>query len=218
MNATNPNPNCQAECPFSIHFSQHDSDDRIEVEQFIRDVFYQAYGARIKRFKPCLMSLRDHDNRLVAVCGFRNATLEPLFMETYLDQPVETVIAERTGSPVRRGDIVEVGNFSVAMPGVARYLIAAIFDQLHATSKQWAVFTVVPAVYNALVNMGLQPIVLGDADKSRLPAEDQADWGSYYAQKPKIMTLQRVDQRNKTRLSGICFPEPAIGTRSKACA
>jgi hypothetical protein len=188
------------------------------IERFISDVFYQAYGARIKRFKPCLMSLRDHGNKLVAACGFRNATLEPLFMETYLDQPVETVIAERTGSPVRRGDIVEVGNFSVAMPGVARYLIAAIFDQLHATSKQWAVFTVVPAVYNALVNMGLQPIVLGDADKSRLPEQDQADWGSYYAQKPKIMTLQRIDQRNKTQLHGIRFPESATGARIKVCA
>lgn len=218
MNTTIPNPGCRVEYPFSVHFSQHDSDDRIEVEQFIWDVFHQAYGARIKRFKPCLMSLRDHDNKLAAVCGFRNATLEPLFMETYLDQPVEAVIAERTGSPARRGDIVEVGNFSVAMPGVARHLIAAIFDQLHATSKQWAVFTVVPTVHNALVNMGLQPIVLGDADISRLPAEDQADWGSYYEQKPKIMTLHRIDPRNKTRLPGIRFPEPATGARGKACA
>lgn len=205
MNTLISNPEIGlAERPFGVHCSQPGDNDRAEVEQFIDEVFHQAYGARIKHFKPCLMSLRDQDNKLVAACGFRSAALGPLFLEIYLDQPIEAVLSERTGSPVGRGDIVEVGNLSVIAPGMARYLITAIVTQLHATSKQWAVFTAVPLVRNAFIKMGLNPVLLGDADKSRLPAEEQPEWGSYYEQKPQIMAVRRIERRSKLRISGGC--------------
>lgn len=211
------------ERPFSVHFSQRDAVGRAEVEQFIGEVFRKAYGAKIKRFKPCLMSLRDHGNRLVAACGFRSAALEPLFLENYLDQPIETVLSKHTGLLVKRSDIVEVGNLSVIEPGMARYLIAAIVNQLHATSKQWAVFTAVPLVRNAFIKIGLDPVMLGDADKSRLPAEEQAEWGSYYAQKPQIMAVRRVERRGAPRIpeagvSGTGKPESIACTQCQTCA
>jgi len=224
MNTVISNPTIGlAERPFDVHFSRPDADDRAEVEQFIGDVFRQAYGAKIKRFKPCLMSLRDRDNKLVAACGFRSAALEPLFLETYLDRPIEAVLTERVGFPVRRNDIVEVGNLSVIEPGVARYLITAIFTQLHATSKQWAVFTAVPLVRNAFIKMELNPIILGDADKNRLPPEDQAEWGSYYEQKPQIMAVQRVDRRGNLRIpeaviSETGMPEAVACLQCQICA
>lgn len=213
MNTVISNPEIGlAERQFGVHFSQPGDNDRTEVERFIGAVFHEAYGARIKRFKPCLMSLRDQDNKLVAACGFRGAALGPLFLETYLDQPIEAVLADRTGTPVGRGDIVEVGNLSVTEPGVARYLITAIVTQLHTTSKQWAVFTAVPLVRNAFIKMGLNPIMLGDADKSRLPAEERAEWGSYYEQKPQIMAVQRIERRSKLRVAGGCVPETCCKT------
>ena len=211
MNTVISNPTIGlAERPFSVHFSQPNADDRAEVEQFIDGVFREAYGAKIRRFKPCLMSLRDQDNKLVAACGFRSATLEPLFLETYLDQPIETVLSGCVGFQVRRDDIVGVGNFSVVEPGMARYLITAINDHLHDTSNQWAVFTVVPVLRNAFIKMGLNPAMLGDADKSRLPAEDQAEWGSYYAQKPQVMAIRRLERRSKYRISKAVLPETGI--------
>ena len=206
-----------AEHPFTVHFSLPDADDRAEIEQFISNIFHQAYGAKIKRFKPCLMSLRDRDNKLVAACGFRSAALGPLFLETYLDQLIEAAISERTGFPVKRGEIVEVGNFSVAERGAARHLITAIVDQLHATSKEWAVFTAVPLVRNAFTKMGLNPVVLGDADKSRLSPEEQEEWGSYYTQKPQIMAVRRSERRSQPRLSGSCSSESATGVRCPTC-
>ncbi|MDP2695346.1 MAG: thermostable hemolysin [Gallionella sp.] len=211
-----------AERPFDVHFSQPGAADRAEVERFIGDIFHQAYGAEIKRFKPCLMSLRDHDNKLVAACGFRSAALEPLFLETYLDQPIEAVLAERVGFPVRRDNIVGVGNFSVAEPGMARYLITAINDHLHDTSNQWAVFTAVPVLRNAFIKMGMNPVMLGDANKSRLPPEEQEEWGSYYAQKPQVMAIRRIERRNSPRIpetgiSGTGTPEPITGVRCQTC-
>ncbi|HEU0283050.1 MAG TPA: thermostable hemolysin, partial [Gallionella sp.] len=204
--------------PFDVHFSQPGAKDRAEIERFISDIFYQAYGAKIKRFKPCLMSLRDQDNKLVAACGFRSAALEPLFLEIYLDQPIEAVLSERIGSPVKRNDIVEVGNLSVAEPGMARYLIAAILTQLHATSKEWAVFTAVPMLRNAFIKMNLNPVILGDPDKNRLSPEEQVEWGSYYEQKPQIMAIQRVERRNNPRISGTGMPESIACIQCKTCA
>lgn len=218
MNTVISNPNIGlTERPFTVHFhfSQPGAADRAEIERFISDIFYQAHGAEIKHFKPCLMSLRDQDNKLVAACGFRSAGLEPLFLETYLDQPIETVLAEHTGLPVRRSDIVEVGNLSVAEPGIARYLIAAIVTQLHATSKEWAVFTAIPMLRNAFIKMELNPVILGDADKNRLPPEEQEMWGSYYEQKPQIMAIQRIERRSKSRIPGA--PESTTGACCKTC-
>lgn len=199
----------------SVHFSQPDSDDRAEVEEFISNIFNQAYGAKINSFKPCLMSLRDQNDKLVAACGFRSAAFEPLFLEIYLDRTIEEVLAERVGFPVKRNEIVEVGNFSVAEPGMARHLILAINDHLHATANQWVVFTAVPVLRNAFIKLKMNPVILGDADKGRLPAEEQAGWGSYYANKPQVMAMQRFNRRSKFRKPE--SPAEMSVTRCKTC-
>lgn len=219
MNTVISNPTSGlAERPFEVHFSQCCANDRPEIERFITDIFREAYGAEIRRFKPCLMSLRNQENQLVAACGFRSAALEPLFLETYLDRPIEAVLSERIGLPVNRCEIVEIGNFSVVEPGMARYLIAAIINQLHATSKQWAVCTAVPMVRNAFIKMGLDPILLGYADKNRLPPEEQAQWGSYYDRKPQIMAIQRVERRGNPRISEAGLPESIACLQCRTCA
>ncbi len=186
---------------YTVRFAKPDAADRAELEQFIADIFSQAYGAKIKRFMPYLMSLRDPDDKLMAVCGLRSAAIEAPFLETYLDRPIEEVLAEHAGVPVERGDIVEIGNFSVAELGMARDLITAINDQLHATSKQWAVFTAVPVLRNAFLKLNMKLEILCDASKDRLPAEEQAEWGSYYEQKPQVMAIRRIERRSKPRVS-----------------
>ena len=176
---------------FTVHFSKPDAADRGEIEQFIGDIFHQAYGAKIKHFMPYLMNLRDLDGKLIAACGLRSAATERLFVENYMDQPVEVLLSERIGSIVQRSDIVEIGYFSVAEPGMARQLITAIFEQLYATAKQWVVFTTVQVLHNALIKKNITPEILCDADKEHLPLEDQSDWGSYYEQKPQVMAIRR---------------------------
>ncbi|OGA05085.1 MAG: hypothetical protein A3F73_08680 [Gallionellales bacterium RIFCSPLOWO2_12_FULL_59_22] len=207
---------------FQVNFSRPDATDRAEIEQFIGEAFRQAYGAKLRRFKPCLMSLRDQDKRLVAACGFRSAAHGALFLETYLDRPVEAVLAEHAGFPVRRSEIIEVGNFSVVEPGMARYLIAAINDHLYNTSNQWAVFTTIPMLYNVFIKLGMHPEILGVADRNRLAPEDRSEWGSYYEHKPQIMALRRIERRVIPRMpdarsSDAKTPEPANGSRCHAC-
>jgi hypothetical protein len=184
---------------YTVHFSGRDDADRAEIEQFIAAIFFQACGAKVKAFLPTLMSLRDLDGKLIAACGIRNAGAERLFLENYTDQPIEKLLSEKVGSTVLRSDIVEVGNYSVAELGVSRMLLAAIVHQLHATSKQWAVFTAIQLVQNALFKQNIFPKVLCDADINHLPPEDRADWGDYYAQNPKVMAMRRMERRRANR-------------------
>jgi hypothetical protein len=184
---------------YTVHFSGRNAVDRAEIEQFIAGVFFQACGAKVKAFLPTLMSLRDMEGKLIAACGIRNAGAERLFLENYTDQPVEQLLSVKIGSTVLRSEIVEIGNYSVAELGYSRMLIAAIFHQLHATSKQWAVFTAIQLVQNALVRQNIFPKVLCDADINHLPAEDRADWGDYYAQNPKVMAIRRMERRRGNR-------------------
>ncbi|HEX5337095.1 MAG TPA: thermostable hemolysin [Gallionella sp.] len=195
---SNPNIGLK-ERPFTVNFSKPDASDRAELEQFIGNIFRQAYGAEIKRFMPYLMSLRDTDDRLIAACGLRNVAVERPFLEIYLDRPIEAVLSEHAGEQVARDDIVEVGNFSVAELGMARYLISAINDQLYATSKQWAVFTAVPVLRNAFIKLNMHLEILGDADKHRLPPDEQSTWGTYYDHKPQVMAIRRIERRLERR-------------------
>ncbi len=184
-----------------MHFSGPDAADRAEVERFIADIFFQVCGAKVHFFLPTLMSLRDLDGKLIAACGIRNAGAERLYLENYMDKPVEQVLSERLGSTVLRSDIVEIGNYSVAELGISRKLSAAIFDQLHATSKQWAVFTAVQLVRNALLKLDIVPEILCDADIKHLPPAEQSEWGSYYEQNPQVMAIRRMERRSEIRNS-----------------
>lgn len=185
--------------PYTVHFSPSDAADRAEVEQFIAIIFYQACGAKVKSYLPTLMSLRDPQGKLLAACGIRNAGSEPLFLEKYTHCPIEQLLSEKLHSPVKRNQIVEIGNYSVAEMGLSRMLIGAIFDQLHATAKQWAVFTAIQLVNNALIKQNIFPRALCDADINCLSPEDRADWGSYYDQKPQVMAIRRMERRRKAR-------------------
>ena len=191
----------QVERPFTVRFSKYDAADREEIERFIIDSLHHTYGADIKRFKPYLMSLRDHDGRLIAVCGLHSAATEKLFLENFLERPIEALLSVHTGKPVKRGDIVEIDNFSVVDLGMSRHLVAAINDQLYFTAKEWAVLTATPALRDVFIDLGLNPDILADTDINMLSSEDQLAWGSYFAQKPQIMAIKRVERRSKFRTS-----------------
>lgn len=183
----------------TMHLSGRNAPDRAKIEQFIHGIFYQVCGAKVRFFLPTLISLRDQGGRIVAACGIRSAGVERLFLENYMDKPVEQALSEKTGSSVMRSDIVEIGNFSVAETGMARALISAIFDQLHATSKQWAVFTTVQILYNSMVKQNIFPTILCNADIECLPLSERSEWGSYYQQNPQVMAVQRMERRDKNR-------------------
>jgi hypothetical protein len=182
----------------TTRLSGPDAPERQELEQFIRNVFHRAYGASIKHFMPQLMSLRDGAGNLQAVCGLRNAGDDALFLESYLDAPVENVISDRIGNEVARGDIVEIGNLAVAEPGTVRQLLASVSAYLHGTNTQWAVFTAIPALRNSMLKLNMPLEALGIADINKIEASERPNWGSYYDKTPQVMALKRIEPPVKT--------------------
>jgi hypothetical protein len=166
---------------------ESDHADRSEVEAFIRATFYDVYQARIHNFMPHLIRLRTIHNHLVAAVGYRDAAKHRLFLEKYLDRPIEDVLSVHVGQPVRRQDIVEVGNLADAAPGGARAAIIILTAFLHSAGYRWVVFTGVPKLRNAFGRLGLDPIELTHADPMRLTAAERREWGSYYAGQPVVM-------------------------------
>jgi hypothetical protein len=159
----------------------------VKAEQFVSSCFQQHYGAEIRHFMPLLMSLSDQHDELKAVLGFRYADRNPLFLEKYLERPVEQVLAAKLKRPVNRSHLVEVGNLAVNTAGGGRWLITALTAYLSTTGCEWALFTIGSPLHNAFIRLGLQLVDLAAARRESLPLEEQALWGSYYEQKPKVM-------------------------------
>ncbi len=171
--------------------------DREAVRAFTRTVFERSYGAQLSGFFPDLIHF-GVDGRTQAVVGYRQAADSDLFLEHYLDRPVEQVATEAlirqlhpqheaTGSipDCRRHDMVEVGNLAILDPGLARWAIAATTAFLHAAGLRWVLFTATRPLANAFRRLGLRPLALAAADPNRLP-DGGAAWGNYYAGQPQV--------------------------------
>lgn len=165
---------------------------REHLERFIHSVFRRAYGANIRHFMPTLLSLHDQEERVLAVCGLRRAESGSLFLENYLQDPVEAVLTTRIGATVTRDSIVEIGNLAVTELGLARSLLRVVIRHLLDTDAEWAVFTAIPALRNSLGKLNVQLEVLCDASLDQVPSAEQPDWGSYYDQQPQVMAVRRL--------------------------
>lgn len=173
---------------------------RSQLEAFIHQRFADTYGAVVKHYMPQLLGLR-HNGILQAVVGLRPASAHPLFLEQYLDVPACTQIRQRSGMPLRREQMIEVGNLAALAPGAARMLIIALTHYLAAHGFSWVVFTGTAMLLNSFQRLALSPIDLGVADPARL-GQQQVEWGSYYATRPRVMAgyipegLAQLNQRD----------------------
>ncbi len=168
--------------------------DRREVEQFIHDVFAKTYGADVQNFMPLLISLRDENGDLVAAFGLRPASESPLFLEQYLDAPVETVLSRRFNKTITRNQITEIGNLAVANPRNAGVLIAHVIQHTLDMGLEWAVATAHHSLQNGLVKGGRDVYALQAADPARLGAAELTSWGSYYHNSPQVVAIRGITQ------------------------
>jgi len=166
---------------------------RAEVEQYISRVFAETYGARLYSFLPLLLSHGDGNN-IHAALGLRRADSGPLFLEQYLNQPVEQRLAEASGSAVARADIVEIGNLVSTSRGSSRLLFLMLAELFAAAGVTWAIFTATPEVYRLLSKLTGNQVVLCRADGRRL-GDKVADWGSYYDTEPAVTAINVAEER-----------------------
>ncbi len=169
-----------------------DAPCRGEVEGFIAAVFKETYDANIKHFMPELVALRDDQDVLMAAFGMRKAAKEHLFLEQYLDVPIDVLMTERLGKVISRDEITCIGNLAVANPRNAGVLIAHVIQHSLDIGIEWGVATAHHSLQNGLIKGGRDVYPLHLADKTRLSKAEQAVWGSYYDHMPQVVAIRGV--------------------------
>ena len=161
-----------------------DSPRRQEAQDFIKRIFSDRYNAQVTTFTPNLMVLEQR-GAIVAAAGWRSAQEAPLFLERYLDEPIEQAMAHLAPCPIGRHRIVEVGHLAAQKPGSSLFLFRALASHLHAEGFEWVASTATQELIGLFAKLGLPPLALAAANPERL--NGQADhWGSYYDTQPIV--------------------------------
>lgn len=178
------NPNTSIAQPIVGYGTGYAQQERTSLEAFIAYVFKQHYNADIAAYCRKLLGIRDGAGQWAAAAGINLADEGPLFLEHYLDSPVEDVISRMVGQPVSREEIAEVGNLAALQAGSTRKLIVKLTETLQANQRPWVCFTATRSLINSFNKLGLSPVIMVAADSSRVP--NPAAWGSYYDHQPQV--------------------------------
>lgn len=119
-----------------------------------------------------------------ATLGYRRAGPEELFLERYLEVPVERAVSAAMGRSIQRERIVEIGNFAADNAMLILELWGSAANDLGAKSEI-AVATLTAPLRRMLSRVGVSLTVLAPALASRL-GSDGGDWGTYYGQDPQV--------------------------------
>jgi hypothetical protein len=161
------------------------SPERLELEDFVGAAFKRKHDATVTSYLPTLLSFRDPAGALRGVVGLRGAGEHRLYLEQYLEQPVEMAIAAATGRSVCREQVVEVGNLAGTNCRSAVRMVALLPSHLLARDFRWIVFTATSAVRGILLGFGAPLVELARADGARVAHAGDA-WGRYYDTDPRV--------------------------------
>lgn len=181
---------------FQTFLYNTDSPAKQKLEQFISDTFAKYYDAQIFHFYPHLLGAYNEQHQPYAAVGYRIANERRLFLEQYLNQPIEDVLNTLTEeepvptiSPLRREHIIEIGNLAATQKGACRDLFQVLTLHFHSSQFRWIVFTGTRAVRIVLKRMRLKTYLLTEARIDALTPIAQQEWGRYYDQEPIVMAI-----------------------------
>jgi hypothetical protein len=200
---------------FNPEFNLHrtGSPNRHKVERHIANIFAETYGAEVTEFAPFLMSMVCAGN-VSAAAGIRPADTGPLFLEQYLDDPVEQVLGNCYGQTMGRHEIFELGNLAALRPGVCQLFYLIMAGVMARTKLNYVVFAGTKQVAKGLGRLGFHMELIVAADPSRV-GDAAANWGNYYASEPQVMAIdlcKSMEALNKMPLPRalLNFYEPQI--------
>lgn len=179
--------------PFEYHTRQHHTGSLpviqepfadSKIRQFIADTFMHHYGATIESYCDRLIGVCSPQGTMLAAAGYNLAEEGPLFLEQYLDLPLEKQIQQQLGMDITRSEIAEVGNLAALQAGGTRMLIELMTQRLHQQGRRWVAFTATQSLINSFHRMGLSPVILAPASPARV--KNPSAWGSYYQQNPHV--------------------------------
>jgi hypothetical protein len=160
--------------------------DRGPVEAYIDTAYGRAFGGRIRDHYPTLIALLGPVGGVEAAVGVRMASLSGLFLEQYLDIPVEAAVERAFGHAVERARIAEIGNLASSGPLASLELFLGLARHLDAVGCTHAAATAINSLRRCFARSGLITRSLAQAESARLAAGAD-DWGSYYEREPEVL-------------------------------
>lgn len=170
---------------FNLILHSHCSKQRQQLQAYIAEQYRRIYDAEVRDFSPLLLNL-NHNLNTQAALGLKPGYCGSLFLEHYLDQPVEQVIASHARTPVSRDSVMEIGNLVSTSRGGSLPLFLMMAGALQEAGYQWMVFTATPQVEKLVRRLQVELQVLANADQSKING-GTAHWGSYYNRNPKVL-------------------------------
>lgn len=164
-----------------------ESSRRDRVEKYIEQQFESTYGAKLTEFLPIFLTLSCGD-RLSATAGIAlGGCTQNLFLEQYLDQPIESELENITKEKINRKQLVEIGNLVATTSGASRLMLIILASVLSEAGYDWMVFTATKPLLHSLHKLGFETHVIAQAKPARLSNNFNADWGSYYYNQPQVV-------------------------------
>ncbi len=160
---------------------------RAEAERLVEGVYASTFAVRLAGHFPVLIAVTDEDNRVVAAAGCRRADDELLFLEQYLDEPIESALCGQTDKPVARSEVMEIGSLAATGVGpAAQMLFAALAAYLHEEGAIYAVATATRRLRSAFRAFGFGANEIAPANLAKLP-NGGADWRGYFKHDPVVV-------------------------------
>ena len=149
----------------------------------IRRRYREVFGASLR---PCFAAWMHHGGNGAngAGLGYHRADSEPLFLEAYLDEPIEQAVSAALGRTIEREKIVEIGNFAADNALSMMSLWGAAANDLGGASEV-AVATLTAPLRAMFARVRLPITVIAPARPERF-GEVTDDWGSYYDLDPQV--------------------------------
>ncbi|QMV17001.1 Thermostable hemolysin [Vibrio spartinae] len=157
---------------------------RHQVERYIAERYSYAFDANIEQFMPLFLALLQGED-IQSICGYRAASEAPLFLEQYLDLAAEKAVSEAFAQTIERTTLIEFGQLASFSKGLSPFHFYLIAQRLVEMGYQWCICTVTDPLYALMKRLGLNPVVIAQADARRV--DHAAQWGRYYQLRPRIV-------------------------------
>ncbi|WP_395336664.1 thermostable hemolysin [Novosphingobium sp. BL-8H] len=144
--------------------------------ELVRRQYLAAHGAHVKPTYEHMMA-KSRAGVVKAALGYRRAGEMPLFLERYLEAPIEQVLSDVLAQDVRRDSVLEIGNLAADDAMSLISLWGAVANDLGGQCEV-AVATLTAGLRSMFVRIGVPLHFLAPAKICRV--DDPAIWGRYY--------------------------------------
>lgn len=158
---------------------------RTSLEARIRSGFGTHFRACVAEYMP-RFAYYQHLTGGTGVIGVRCASEERLYLESYLDDPVEEIIQNAADCTVSRAKIVEVGQFVVDDRGIVADFFEDLVPFLARQGFDWVCFTGTDRIRAILKRVGFSGLPVAAASQD-LVRNKPDRWGTYYEHDPVVI-------------------------------